>query len=89
MKIVVTGGTGYIGSHTVVELQLQGYEVIILDNLINSDIRTLDGIQAITGIRPGFEEINLACMETTRDFFVKHRDIDGVIHFAALKRVDC
>ena len=87
MKIVVTGGTGYIGSHTVVELQQSGYEVVIIDNLINSDIRILDGIESITGVRPGFEEIDLTSTEMVRDFFIRHSDVDGIIHFAALKAV--
>ena len=59
MKIFVTGGTGYIGSHTVVELQKNGYDVIIADNLVNSSLDVLDGIEKITGIRPEFEEIDL------------------------------
>ena len=87
MKIVVTGGTGYIGSHTVVELQQEGYEVVIIDNLTNSYIEVLDGIEAITGVRPGFEEIDLTSAGMVRDFFVRHNNIDGVIHFAALKAV--
>ena len=87
MKIVVTGGTGYIGSHTVVELQQAGYEVVIIDNLINSEIQVLDGIQNITGIRPDFEEIDLISMEKVRDLFIRHDDIGGIIHFAALKAV--
>ena len=59
MKIFVTGGTGYIGSHTVVELQQNGYDVVIVDNLCNSNIGVLDGIEKITGIRPEFEQIDL------------------------------
>ena len=59
MKIFVTGGTGYIGSHTVVELQQNGYDVIIAENLVNSRIDVLDGIEKITGIRPAFEELDL------------------------------
>lgn len=65
MKIFVTGGTGYIGSHTVVELQQNGYDVIIADNLVNSSIDVLDGIEKITGIRPEFEEIDLTDREVT------------------------
>ena len=87
MKIFVTGGTGYIGSHTVVELQQNGYDVIIADNLVNSSIDVLDGIEKITGIRPEFEEIDLTDRVATRDFFIRHSDIKAVIHFAALKAV--
>lgn len=87
MKIFVTGGTGYIGSHTVVELQQRGFEVIIVDNLVNSDIAVLDGIEAITGIRPEFEAFDLTDKEMTRDFFMRHPDIGAIIHFAALKAV--
>lgn len=86
-KIFVTGGTGYIGSHTVVELQQSGFEVIIADNLCNSNIGVLDGIEQITGIRPAFEQIDLADEKQTRDFFSRHRDVEAVIHFAALKAV--
>lgn len=87
MKVFVTGGTGYIGSHTVVELQQKGYEVVIADNLINSTLQVLEGIQKITGIRPEFEQIELTNLAETRDFFARHRDIEAVIHFAALKAV--
>ena len=87
MKIFVTGGTGYIGSHTVVELQKNGYDVIIADNLVNSSLDVLDGIEKITGIRPEFEEIDLTDREVTRDFFARHSDLRAVIHFAALKAV--
>jgi UDP-glucose 4-epimerase len=87
MKIFVTGGTGYIGSHTVVELQRAGLDVIIVDNLSNSDASVLDGIRDITGTRPAFESFDLACPADTRDFFARHRDIDAIIHFAALKAV--
>lgn len=87
MKVFVTGGTGYIGSHTVVELQQKGYEVVIADNLINSNLQVLDGIQKITGIRPEFEQIELTDLAETRDFFARHRDIEAIIHFAALKAV--
>ena len=87
MKIFVTGGTGYIGSHTVVELQQSGFEVVIVDNLCNSNIQVLDGIEKITGVRPEFEQFDLTDAEATRDFFARHKDIRAVIHFAALKAV--
>ena len=87
MKILVTGGTGYIGSHTVVELQQKGYEVIIVDNLSNSDINVLSNIEKITGIRPGFEEFDLIDPKRTSEFFKKHNDIKAIIHFAAYKAV--
>jgi UDP-glucose 4-epimerase len=87
MKILVTGGTGYIGSHTVVELQLRGYEVIVVDNLSNSDENVLDGIAQITGIRPQFEKFDLADSYPTAAFFEKNQGIGAVIHFAAFKAV--
>jgi len=87
MKILVTGGTGYIGSHTVVELQQNGYEVIIVDNLSNSEKSVLTSIEKITGIVPEFEEFDLADISLTFDFFRKNKDIRGIIHFAALKAV--
>ena len=86
-KILVTGGTGYIGSHTCVELIEQGYEVVIADNLSNSNIEVLDGIEKITGIRPGFENIDLTDREKTFSLFKKHEGIKAIIHFAALKAV--
>ena len=86
-KILVTGGTGYIGSHTVVELQQHGYEVIIVDDLSNSSIQVLDKIEKITGIRPEFEEFDLANEALTAGFFQRHLDLDGIIHFAAFKAV--
>lgn len=86
-KILVTGGTGYIGSHTTVELQKQGYEVVIVDNLANSSLEVLDNIEKITGTRPAFEQFDLADTTKTRDFFRRHPDLDGVIHFAAFKAV--
>lgn len=86
-KILVTGGTGYIGSHTVVELQKSGYEVIVVDNLSNSSIEVLDNIQKITGIKPAFEKFDLADATKTDDFFYRNRDITAIIHFAASKAV--
>jgi UDP-glucose 4-epimerase len=87
MKILVTGGTGYIGSHTVVELQMKGYEVIVADNLSNSNENVLDGIKKITGIRPHFELIDLSDPLLTSAFFKKNPEINAVIHFAAFKSV--
>lgn len=86
-KILVTGGLGYIGSHTVVALQNKGYEVVIIDNLSNASIEVLDGITAITGIKPAFERIDLKEEELVSDFFNRHSDISGIIHFAASKAV--
>jgi len=87
MKILVTGGTGYIGSHTVVELQLKGYEVIVIDNLSNSNEDVLDGIAKITGIRPQFEKFDLSDPFSTDVFFKQNQGIGAVIHFAAFKAV--
>jgi UDP-glucose 4-epimerase len=87
MKIVVTGGLGFIGSHTVVELQNQGFEVIIIDDLSNSSLKVLDGIANITGINTAFEKLDLRDKAKVQDFFKRHRDISGVIHFAASKAV--
>ncbi|NEW79427.1 MAG: UDP-glucose 4-epimerase GalE [Gelidibacter sp.] len=87
MKILVTGGLGFIGSHVVVELQNEGFEVVIIDNLSNSTIAVLDGITSITGIEPIFEKIDLRDKSLVVDFFKRHRDINGVIHFAASKAV--
>jgi UDP-glucose 4-epimerase len=86
-KILVTGGTGFIGSHTVVELQQNGYEVIIVDNLSNSSIDVLDNIAKISGIMPGFEQFDLADAVLTAGFLKHHADIKGIIHFAAFKAV--
>ena len=85
--ILVTGGTGFIGSHTTVELQQAGYKVVIVDNLSNSDISVLDGIEKITGIRPEFEKEDLRDEAATERVFQKHPDIAGIIHFAASKAV--
>ena len=86
-RILVTGGTGYIGSHTVVELQQAGYPVTIIDNLSNSDRRVVDGIERITGIRPDFFEGDCTCLETLKDLFKQYPDIRGIINFAASKAV--
>ncbi|OIO99690.1 MAG: UDP-glucose 4-epimerase GalE [Bacteroidetes bacterium CG2_30_32_10] len=86
-KILITGGTGYIGSHTVVELQQKGYEVIIIDNLSNSSESVVDSIAQITGIKPTFKKIDLTDSKATAAFFEKYKQIDGVIHFAAFKAV--
>lgn len=85
--ILVTGGTGYIGSHTCVELMNEGYDVVIADNLSNSDISVLDGIEKITGKRPFFENTNLADANQTSLLFDKYPDIAAIIHFAAYKAV--
>jgi UDP-glucose 4-epimerase len=87
MKILVTGGLGFIGSHTVVELQNEGYEVIVVDNLSNTSLSVLDGIQNITGKVPAFEKLDLREKDKVQDFFKRHHDISGVIHFAASKAV--
>lgn len=87
MKVLVTGGLGFIGSHTVVELQNQGFEVIIADDLSNSSLEVLDGISRITGKIPAFEKLDLREKQAVEDFFRRHSDIMGVIHFAASKAV--
>ena len=87
MKIVVTGGLGFIGSHTVVELQNEGFEVVAIDNLSNSSESVLDGIFNITGKKPIFEKMDLRDKSAVQDFFKKHSDVAGVIHFAASKAV--
>ena len=87
MKILVTGGLGFIGSHTVVELQNKGFDVIIIDDLSNSSIDVLDGIASITGITPVFEQLDLKEKSKVQAFFNVHQDIIGVIHFAASKAV--
>lgn len=86
-KILVTGGLGFIGSHTVVELQNEGYEVLIIDDLSNSSENVLDGITGITGITPVFEKLDLKDKAGVEAFFAQHNDIKGVIHFAASKAV--
>ena len=87
MSILVTGGTGYIGSHTVVELLLTGEDVIIVDNLYNSKICVLDRIEAITGKRPAFVKCDLLDQETLDKVFDDHPEINAVVHFAGLKAV--
>lgn len=87
MKILVTGGLGYIGSHTVVELQNKGYNVIVIDNLSNTRLSVLDGIEAITNVKPEFHNIDLSDREVVNQFFKENQDLDGVIHFAAFKAV--
>ena len=87
MKVLVTGGLGFIGSHTVVELQNEGFEVVTIDNLSNSSETVLDGIFNITGKKPLFEKIDLRDKASVQNFFKKHNDIVGVIHFAASKAV--
>ena len=86
-KIIVTGGMGYIGSHTVVSLLEQGFKVVIIDNLVNSTIQTLDGIEKISGIRPEFQNLDMCIPLQMNEFFKQHSDADAVIHFAALKAV--
>ena len=86
-KILVTGGTGYIGSHTVVELINEGFEVVIVDNLSNSKIDSLDGIEKITGVRPAFERIDLRSKNKTGILLRKYPNIEAIIHFAAYKAV--
>ena len=85
-KILVTGGLGFIGSHTVVELQQAGYEVVIIDNLYNSKIEVLDRIISITGIKPSYFNIDLRNKTAVKDFFNTNK-VDGIIHFAASKAV--
>lgn len=87
MKILVTGGLGYIGSHTVVALSEAGYEVVIVDNLSNTRIEVLDGIESIIGRRPAFYELDLRNELQVVELFDKEPSIEGVIHFAASKAV--
>jgi UDP-glucose 4-epimerase len=86
-KILVTGGTGFIGSHTTVELIQNDYEVIIVDNLSNSRIDVLDGIEKIVGKKPYFENFDLCNLDKLRDCCKRYSNIDAIIHFAALKAV--
>ncbi|MBR7065996.1 MAG: UDP-glucose 4-epimerase GalE [Prevotella sp.] len=85
--ILVTGGTGFIGSHTTVELQEAGYDVVIVDNLSNSKIEVLDGIEKITGKRPAFEQVDCCDFSALEAVFAKYPSICGIIHFAASKAV--
>ncbi len=87
MKILVTGGLGFIGSHTVVELQGEGFDVVVIDDLSNSSIDVLEGIAAISGKKPEFEQIDLREKAAVQQFFKKHSDVSGIIHFAASKAV--
>lgn len=86
-RILVTGGTGYIGSHTVVELQNAGYPVVIIDNLSNSNVDVLDGIEKITGVRPDFVEADCTDIKALNKLFEDYKDIKGIINFAASKAV--
>ncbi len=86
-KILVTGGLGYIGSHTVVELQNTGFEVIIIDNLSNSSLDVIEGITNITKSSPVFVKLDLRFQKDVEQFFDQHNDIEGIIHFAASKSV--
>lgn len=85
--ILVTGGMGFIGSHTAVELIEAGYDIVIVDDLSNSNIKVLDGIRAITGVAPAFEQVDLKDKDATENVFKKYPNIDGIIHFAASKAV--
>ena len=86
-KILVTGGLGYIGSHTVVELHKSGHEIVIIDDLSNSSLKILDGINEIVNFNINFIELDLKNFKQTKSFVKENKDIDGVIHFAASKAV--
>jgi UDP-glucose 4-epimerase len=86
-RVLLTGGLGFIGSHTAVVLIQRGYEVVIIDNLSNTTVAPLDGIEKITGVRPAFERTDLSKYDEVQSFFNKYSDFDGVIHFAAFKAV--
>ena len=86
-KVLVTGGLGFIGSHTAVELLARGHEVVIADNLANTRPEVLDGIEAISGTRPEWQNVDLADRRACAEFLAKHSDLDGIIHFAAYKAV--
>ncbi|OAD45216.1 UDP-glucose 4-epimerase GalE [Polaribacter atrinae] len=85
-RILITGGLGFIGSHTVVELQNEGFEVVIIDDLSNTSIGVLDNITSITGIKPDFHQIDLRIKSDVKNFFENNK-VDGIIHFAAFKAV--
>ena len=85
--ILVTGGTGFIGSHTTVELQQAGYDVVTVDNLSNSKAEVVDGIEKITGVRPAFEQVDCCDLQALEGVFRKYPAISGIIHFAASKAV--
>ncbi len=85
-QILVTGGLGFIGSHTVVELQNAGFDVVVIDDLSNTTIKVLDQIEEITGTKPAFEQIDLRIKQDVKNFFDKYT-VDGIIHFAAFKAV--
>src|SRR5665647_732629 len=87
-KILVTGGLGFIGSHTSMELIKAGYDVVIIDDLSNSQIFTLDNIEKITGIRPGFHEIDISNKEKLFEFFKSENNIDVIIYFGVFKAVE-
>lgn len=87
-KVLVTGGTGYIGSHTVVELIRAGYQVFIIDNLSNSDKSVVDRIEKITGVRPFFKQVEMCNWNEMESFFSQNSDLDAVIHFAAFLQVE-
>ena len=86
-KVLVTGGCGYIGSHTIIDLIDNGFEVISADNYSNSDGTALDAVKAITGISVKNYKVDLCDIEKTRQIFIENKDIVGIIHFAALKSV--
>lgn len=86
-RILVTGGTGFIGSHTVVELQSLGYDVVIVDNLSNSKESVVDSIEKITGVRPAFEKADCTDLNAMNNIFKKYEGIEAIIHFAASKAV--
>lgn len=86
-KILITGGTGYIGSHTAVELIQKNYEVFLVDNFSNSHSSVLQGIKKITQVEPHFTKLELTDKQAVAEYFADHHDLDAVIHFAALKAV--
>lgn len=86
-KVLVTGGSGYIGSHTVVELIKSGFEVIVIDSLVNSSVKSIDGVEKITAVRPMFYKIDLANKVELEKVFEQNPDISSILHFAALKAV--